>query len=108
MSPVSSNLFAAARNRKATIYAVFGGQGNDEFYFNGLRQAFRIYRPLVSDLVETCAGILRTAAVQCGFGDLYPHGVEILDWLNDPSSTPDNAYLISAPISFPLIRRSLN
>ncbi|ORY33170.1 hypothetical protein LY90DRAFT_512116 [Neocallimastix californiae] len=37
------------------------------------------------------------------FQHYYPEGLDIMKWLNQPESLPDDIYLDSAPVSFPLI-----
>ena len=34
---------------------------------------------------------------------LYSKGLDVMTWLHDPESTPDVDYMVSAPVSFPLI-----
>ena len=98
-----SNLLTAAREGRATVYTTFGGQGNDEFYFNEIRQTYRTYRPLVEDLVGAAAVTLRSGAQNPQFQEYYPQGMDILSWLENPESAPSTEYLTSAPVSFPLI-----
>src|SRR5690606_29248280 len=43
IKPHESALFRAASEGKASVYAVFGGQGNIEEYFQELREIYSIY-----------------------------------------------------------------
>ncbi|KAJ6023715.1 Acyl transferase/acyl hydrolase/lysophospholipase [Penicillium herquei] len=98
-----SALLTAAQERKARLFAVFGGQGNDEAYFEDLRTLWRTYRPLVEDLILSASGMLQREALEDGISRFYHSGMEIITWLEHPDRTPPTSYLIGAPISMPLI-----
>lgn len=100
--PLSAPLSAVA-NRAVSVYTVFGGQGNDEKYFNELREVFTTYRPLVEDLIISAAQILQQKAADSRFSENYSLGMDLLQWLKNHSTQPNDSYLISAPVSFPLI-----
>ena len=42
----ASALLTAASSRKASIFALFGGQGTNEVYFDELQNLYEIYTPL--------------------------------------------------------------
>lgn len=98
-----SALFRGAANNETKVFSVFGGQGNTEDYFEELRSLASIYDALVMDFVERMANhlsvLVRKPQAQANFGK----GLDILSWLHNASKTPDTDYLISAPVSFPLI-----
>jgi fatty acid synthase subunit beta len=72
-----SALFREVDDENAVIYAVLGGQGNIEEYFDELREIYTTYN--------------------------YSKGLDVMRWLNNRESQPDTDYLVSAPVSLPLI-----
>lgn len=48
-----SALFAAAQDGDASIYAVFGGQGTNEVYFDELQNLYDLYTPYVAPFIQT-------------------------------------------------------
>ncbi|KAF2488037.1 acyl transferase domain-containing protein [Neohortaea acidophila] len=98
-----SALLREAADENAYIYAVFGGQGNIEEYFDELREIYTTYPSLVEDFISTAAAHLQILARDSRAEKLYPKGLDVLRWLNNPDSEPDVDYLVSAPVSFPLI-----
>ena len=98
-----SALLREAADENACLYAVFGGQGNIEEYFDELREVYTTYPSLVEDFVSTAASHLQVLARDPKAEKLYPKGLDVLRWLNNPESQPDIDYLVSAPVSFPLI-----
>ena len=55
-----SALFRAAEDEEAGLYAIFGGQGNIEEYFDELREVFTTYPSFVEKLVEDSADLLQS------------------------------------------------
>ncbi len=98
-----SALFRAADDGSANLYNIFGGQGNIEEYFEELRELFQTYPNFVGDLVSTSADLLQTLSNHPGAEKLFAKGLDVMAWLRHPETTPDVDYLISAPVSFPLI-----
>ncbi|RAK71483.1 beta subunit of fatty acid synthase [Aspergillus fijiensis CBS 313.89] len=98
-----SALLTAAQERKARLYVVFGGQGNDEHYFEELRTLWQTYRPLVEELIIPASSLLQRESMNGGSSRFYHNGLDALSWLEHPERTPASAYLIGAPISMPLI-----
>ncbi|EYE93327.1 tetrafunctional fatty acid synthase subunit FAS1 [Aspergillus ruber CBS 135680] len=101
--PYDSALFRAASEEKASIYSVFGGQGNIEEYFDELREIYTTYPSFVEDLVNPAAELLQSLSREPEASKLYPKGLDILRWLQDRDSQPDTDYLVAAPVSLPLI-----
>jgi fatty acid synthase subunit beta len=101
--PYDSALFRAAAEDNVNIYTVFGGQGNIEEYFDELREVYTTYPSFVEDLVSSAAELLQSLSREPEASKLYPKGLDILQWLHDPDSQPDTDYLVSAPVSLPLI-----
>ncbi|EXJ85583.1 hypothetical protein A1O1_05948 [Capronia coronata CBS 617.96] len=87
------------------VYAVFGGQGNTTDYFSELRSLYSTYTEIVDPIVaaasQTLHSLLSTATVTRL--RQFAHGLDVLQWLRRPETTPVPEYLLSAPVSFPLI-----
>jgi fatty acid synthase subunit beta len=98
-----SALFRAAAENKASVYAVFGGQGNIEEYFDELRELYNVYEGMVEGFIVSCAKALSALSRDPKAGKVYSKGLDVMRWLQDKESTPDLTYLVSAPVSLPLI-----
>ncbi|EFY90992.1 fatty acid synthase subunit beta dehydratase [Metarhizium acridum CQMa 102] len=98
-------LFPSSAGQTTNTYAIFGGQGNTLDYFGELRTVFKTYRPLVEGLLivaeQTFQDLLANAST--ARAGQYYRGMAITQWLREPISTPDQDYLLSAPVSCPLI-----
>ncbi|KAH7160243.1 acyl transferase domain-containing protein [Dactylonectria estremocensis] len=103
IKPHASALFRAAEDASAEIYTIFGGQGNIEEYFEELREIYKTYSSFVGDLITSSAEILQTLSKNSSAEKMFPKGLDIMNWLHNAEHTPDVDYLISAPVSFPLI-----
>ena len=101
--PHQSALFRAAADDEASIYAVFGGQGNIEEYFEELREVYTTYPSFVEKLVVESAELLQSLARHPQAVKLYSKGLDVMRWLHNKDSQPDTDYLVSAPVSLPLI-----
>ncbi|KAK5998239.1 Fatty acid synthase subunit beta [Cladobotryum mycophilum] len=101
--PHESALLRASDDNSAKIYTIFGGQGNIEEYFEELRQIFTTYSSFVGELITSSAEVLQNLSNHPGAEKMFPKGLDIMSWLVNPDATPDVDYLISAPVSFPLI-----
>ena len=98
-----SALTRAAGDEEAKLFAIFGGQGNIEEYFDELREVYNTYRSFVEDLVTTSAELLLSLSRDPRAEKLYPKGLDIMRWLLNRDTQPDTDYLVSAPVSLPLI-----
>ncbi|KAH8911498.1 beta subunit of fatty acid synthase [Coniochaeta sp. PMI_546] len=103
MKPHESALFRAADDGSAKIYSIFGGQGNIEEYFDELRELYTTYPSFVGELIVNSAELLQNLSQHPSAEKLFPKGLDVMAWLQDPEATPDVDYLVSAPVSFPLI-----
>ncbi|KAJ5469421.1 Fatty acid synthase subunit beta [Penicillium diatomitis] len=101
--PYDSALFRAASDGAAGIYTVFGGQGNIEEYFDELRTVYTTYPSFVEDLIVSSAELLQSLSREPEASKLYPKGLDVMRWLRDRDAQPDTDYLVSAPVSLPLI-----
>lgn len=105
-SPLSkSALLEAAAAGETNICAVFGGQGpSNSACLQDLRDINRIYGMHVDRLVSMTAQTIKQLVVLSETFHYYEYqGFDIERWLQDYSSTPDPAYIASAPVSFPLV-----
>ncbi|KAJ5736629.1 uncharacterized protein N7483_001754 [Penicillium malachiteum] len=101
--PYDSALFRAASDDAAGIYTVFGGQGNIEEYFDELRSIYTTYPSFVEELITSSAELLQSLSREPEASKLYAKGLDVMQWLQDRDSQPDTDYLVSAPVSLPLI-----
>lgn len=98
-----SALLSAASSGRASIYALFGGQGTNEVYFDELQSLYDIYKPFVASFIATLTNdILLPLATAEQASPHYTYGLDVLSWLNG-TPRPSVAYLASVPISLPLI-----
>ncbi|KAH7106327.1 fatty acid synthase [Auriculariales sp. MPI-PUGE-AT-0066] len=103
--PPASALLIAAKEGKASIYALFGGQGTNEVYFDELQYLYDVYQsliePMVAALTASLNEYLKTAPPTTA--PYYTHGLDVAGWLSGSIPRPPIAYLASIPVSFPLI-----
>lgn len=103
-SAPASGLLRKASDGQADIHVIFGGQGNSDEYFDELRSLYDIYQPIVRPYLEKIAFVLyELVSTTAEARKVYVDGLDVLDWLAKPESTPSKDYLISAPVSVPLI-----
>jgi fatty acid synthase subunit beta len=98
------HLFAASHPpEKTPPYTVFGGQGNTQHYFSELRDLYSTYGLLLDDLLKFGSTIFDQLLDDESVVDQYALGLDFFSWIKKPESTPSPDYLLSAPVSFPLI-----
>lgn len=99
-----SALFRSVDAGNAKLVSIFGGQGNTDDYFEELRELYQTYNSLIFDVIKSAAETLRDLiTVTSDTEKVYTQGVDLLTWLEHPSKTPETDYLLSIPISCPLI-----
>ena len=98
-----SNILRAAREDEAKIFTIFGGQGNNEHYFDELRGMHTTYHHLVQDFIARMSEHLENLSQLPKASKTFSRGLEPLRWLRNPDEEPDTEYLLAAPLSFPLI-----
>ena len=101
--PHQSALLRAAQDEEAKIYTIYGGQGNIEEYFDELRDVYTTYPAFVETLIVDSAQLLGNLSRDPRVNKLYSKGFDVIRWLHNTESQPDTDYLISAPVSLPLI-----
>lgn len=103
-SNLSSALLRAVTAKHAKIHVIFGGQGNSENFIEELRSLDQIYGPLVRPLINDAARVFQqTLAATEDARKVYTEGFDVLEWMDKPETTPSKDYLITAPVSVPLI-----
>tara|TARA_R110002003_G_scaffold233_4_gene16865 strand:- start:838 stop:1212 length:375 start_codon:yes stop_codon:yes gene_type:complete len=80
-----------------------GGQGNTQEYFTELRGLYATYGCLLDDIFDFANMIFEQLLDDETVIDQYPLGLDFSKWLRRAELTPDSDYLLSAPVSFPLI-----
>ncbi|PLW22785.1 hypothetical protein PCANC_25950 [Puccinia coronata f. sp. avenae] len=88
------------------LVGVFGGQGVNETYWQELVNLYSLYSPILQPFLESADHHLQTlsSSDQAQASSLFKnHGIQILKWLNKPSTKPPTPYLASCAISLPLI-----
>lgn len=99
-----SALLTAAADGEASVYALFGGQGTNEVYFDELQTLYDTYKSYVAPYIAAATQeVLIPLASASESTTYYSYGLDVVSWLNDASARPPVAYLASVPISFPLI-----
>lgn len=98
-----SALMRAALKGTARVYAAFGGQGNTKTYLDELRDVYDTYPSLTKRFLIPAARYLERLSSDARASQAFVHGLDIMRWLDQPDSQPDYDYLVSAPVSFPLI-----
>lgn len=101
ISPCQAALFDT--NSGATIVTIFGGQGNTDQYFGELRDVCTTYHSLLGAIPQQASDVLASLLQDYNIADVYPGGLNFLKWLEESEAVPDNEYILSAPVSFPLI-----
>ncbi|PNS15891.1 Fatty acid synthase subunit beta [Sphaceloma murrayae] len=98
-----SALLREASDESAYLYAVFGGQGNIEEYFEELREVYTTYPSFVEDFITAAAAHLQTLSRDPQAQKMYSKSLDVMRWLQNKDAQPDTDYLVSAPVSLPLI-----
>jgi fatty acid synthase subunit beta len=92
-------------NQAIRAYAVFGGQGNTKDYLQELRALLETYTHVIEPILATAENTFHTLLRDTSSSRMkhFRHGLNVLQWLRRPEKAPSTSYLLSAPISFPLI-----
>ncbi|KZT01368.1 fatty acid synthase [Laetiporus sulphureus 93-53] len=88
----------------ASVYAIFGGQGTNEVYFDELQNLYDTYKPFVASFIsEMTRDVLLPLTAELESTTYYTHGLDVLSWLTGATARPPTTYLASIPASLPLI-----
>ncbi|CAE6460687.1 unnamed protein product [Rhizoctonia solani] len=101
-----SALLNAATSGEAEIYALFGGQGTNEVYFDELKSLYEIYKPYVHGYIAKMTQEVLNPLVKTAYEKnltFFTHGLDVLGWLDGSVPVPPLEYLASVPVSFPVI-----
>lgn len=100
-----SNLLYHAAKKTAKLASIFGGQGNTDDYFEELREIYNVSANLIVDdlLIPITDKLNQLVKQDSEFDKIYTQGLNILRWLKHPETTPDQDYLLSVPVSCPII-----
>ncbi|GAA5867928.1 hypothetical protein JCM8547_003416 [Rhodosporidiobolus lusitaniae] len=98
-----SALLQNVEAKQAEVYALFGGQGMNEVYFDELQSLFDLYSPLLLPFLTLASEHLVRLAAAESSTLIYEQSLDALAWLQDPSSRPEVPYLASCAVSLPLI-----
>ncbi|SCU77616.1 LAMI_0A01750g1_1 [Lachancea mirantina] len=99
-----SALIKSASAKESELVAIFGGQGNTDDYFEELRELYQTYHSIVYDVIKVAADKLAELVKSTDDTEkVYTQGFDVIEWLEHPEKTPDTTYLLSIPISCPLI-----
>lgn len=84
-------------------YAIFNGQGGP-YYFEIFTNFFNSYKEHIHRelLVSIDTKLKKLIKNYPSIASAYPKGLDFLHWLENPEQTPDNDYLLSAPVSCPM------
>jgi fatty acid synthase subunit alpha len=96
-------LFEATADGKASAYALFGGQGTNEVYFDELQALFDLYKSFVSSYLEDLTQSILVPFTETAAAPFYTYGMDAFAWLNGTTPRPSVDYLASVPLSLPLI-----
>ncbi|KPV74346.1 uncharacterized protein RHOBADRAFT_37342 [Rhodotorula graminis WP1] len=96
-------LLQQASKGTAELYALFGGQGMNEVYFDELQSLYDLYSPLLVPFLTRASEHLVALAAAESSTLLYQHSLDALSWLQDPSTRPEVPCLASCAVSLPLI-----
>lgn len=93
------SLFEEVSNGNVSVYALFGGQGINEVYFDELQKIYDIYKAFVEAFLEAAVVALKPLAEAHQSSSVCTHGLDVLAWLN--GTQPVSPALPSFPSHFP-------
>jgi fatty acid synthase subunit alpha len=97
-------LLQAAADGKASVYALFGGQGTNEVYFDELETLYKLYTPFIAAFLQAItSSVLVPLTAASEHVSFYTHGMDVYSWLTGATPRPPVEYLASVPLSLPLI-----
>ncbi|KAJ2371425.1 hypothetical protein H4S02_009561, partial [Coemansia sp. RSA 2611] len=98
--PLKTALFGTPAHR---LLAMFGGQGGVDNYIDETRSVYNTYRPLVAKFVFRMSEFLKREAAEPLFARLYHGGLDVMRWLENPESVPEQEYVVTVPVSIPVV-----
>ncbi len=90
------------RNQEPSLFIQFAGQGMK--YMDELRRLYTMH-PDIQPFIQDAITVIKTQAAEYddSLTKFFVHGLEIDRWIDHPEETPDVGYLLSSPLSHPLI-----
>ncbi|KAJ2749005.1 beta subunit of fatty acid synthetase, partial [Coemansia pectinata] len=85
------------------LMAMFGGQRGFGDTMDEAVWMFDVYRPLLSDFVSHMSAFLHRESQDKRVSFVYSKGLNVFAWLTTPDMMPDARYLLSIPVSLPLV-----
>lgn len=101
--PAPSALMSAVDAGKARLFAVFGGQGNVDEYFDELVSINASYEALIKPFLVQSGLTLAQHSTSTEAQRIYCPKIDILDWLEKPHTRPSTDALLAASVSLPVI-----
>ncbi|KAJ9459233.1 Fatty acid synthase subunit beta (FAS I), partial [Diplonema papillatum] len=98
-----SNFIKAAQDGSISLGITFGGQGY--VYINELQALYPTYKPLIHDYLVGLVDVLQAdvKSPEAVASSFVQQQLNVVEWLKDPTKIPSENYLISAPVSMPLV-----
>ncbi|KAI0871151.1 enoyl reductase domain of FAS1 [Hypoxylon argillaceum] len=105
VSQPPSALISAVMKKEASILLAFGGQGAvNPSCVDELAELYSIYRPLIDPLISTIDPILQNLSRHPDTSYFYQdREIKLREWLENPESRPEKAFIAAAATSFPII-----
>ncbi|KAJ1879715.1 fatty acid synthase alpha subunit Lsd1, partial [Coemansia sp. RSA 486] len=72
-------------------------------YLDKARWMVDVYGPLIGDFVEQMSNFMQAESRDNRLVRAYPKGLCVSKWINNTLAVPDSQYLISSPVSIPLV-----
>ncbi|KAJ2597032.1 hypothetical protein GGF39_003215, partial [Coemansia sp. RSA 1721] len=72
-------------------------------YLDQARWIVDVYGPLIGDFVEQMSDFMQAESRDNRLVRAYPKGLCVSKWINNTLAVPDSQYLISSPVSIPLV-----
>ncbi|TPX39930.1 hypothetical protein SeMB42_g06180 [Synchytrium endobioticum] len=101
--PASSALMSAVDSAKARLFAVFGGQGNVEEYFDELVSIHAAYEALIKPFLVQSALTLAQHSTSAEAERIHCPTIDVVGWLEKPDTRPSTDALLAASVSLPVI-----
>ncbi|KAJ3387995.1 3-oxoacyl-[acyl-carrier-protein] synthase [Lobulomyces angularis] len=96
-------LLSAISAERASALVIFGGQGNVDDYFQELVQVYETYYSITRSFIHAVATTLSALSKSEKAKSLNANPIDLLQWLENPSSRPNTTSLLDTDISLPLI-----
>lgn len=98
-----SALFTAVAAGKASVFAIFGGQGNVGDYFDELLALYESYQPIAQSFVAQAAVTLDHHSTSEEARKAHATRIQVINWLQKPETRPSTDTLLITSLSLPLI-----